>query len=354
VDGPGNTATHTKLGIGRLENGVHVRLTGDIRLDAFNGQTVIIPPVHNAPLFACFANIIIFKCKKICHVMQKRLFRAKALPLPLNKKEDVPMEKTRQVMPDIDILPAHFPVPGAGFLPVNAFVIKARDPVLVDTGMGVDSDEFIMALKSVIDPRDLKWIWLTHDDADHTGSLQKILELAPNARLAAYSLAVMRLSTAWPVPMDRVYWLNPGDSISAGDRKLIAVRPPLFDNPTTICAYDDTSGALFAADFFGAIIPSPAEDADDVGEENLSQGMIGWAAMDNPWIHMVDPNEFKKLLDRIRKINPKAIFSAHLPPSRGRTEKFLEWIGMVPSSTPAIAPNQEALEQMIAQMKSQG
>jgi flavorubredoxin len=110
------------------------------------------------------------------------------------------MDKPYQAMPDIEVLPAHFPVPGAGFLPVNAFVIKAKEPVLVDTGTGVDSEEFMKALKSVIDPRDLKWVWLTHDDADHTGNIQKVLEAAPNARLAAYSLAVLRMSTAWSVP----------------------------------------------------------------------------------------------------------------------------------------------------------
>ena len=49
------------------------------------------------------------------------------------------MEKVYQVMPDIEVLPSHFPVPGAGFLPVNAFVIKAKEPVLIDTGIGIDS-----------------------------------------------------------------------------------------------------------------------------------------------------------------------------------------------------------------------
>ncbi|RJQ48328.1 MAG: MBL fold metallo-hydrolase [Nitrospiraceae bacterium] len=50
------------------------------------------------------------------------------------------------------------------------FVIKAREPVLVDRGMGIDSEEFMKALESIIDPKDLRWVWLTHDDADHTGS----------------------------------------------------------------------------------------------------------------------------------------------------------------------------------------
>mgnify|MGYP001825800218 FL=1 len=262
------------------------------------------------------------------------------------------MDKPYQALQDIEVLPAHFPVPGAGFLPVNAFVIKAKEPVLVDTGMGIDGEEFMNALKSLIDPRDLKWVWLTHDDADHTGNLQKVLAAAPNARLAAYSLAVLRMSTAWPVPMDRVYWLNPGDSIRVGDRKLTAVRPPLFDNPTTIGVYDDKSEAFFSADCFGAIIPSSAQSTEEVAEGDLAQGMAGWASLDNPWVHMVKPSEFSQALDRIRQIAPKMILSAHLPPATGKTEQFLDLLATIPPSTPSIAPNQTALEQILAQMGS--
>ncbi len=217
------------------------------------------------------------------------------------------MDKPYQAMPDIEVLPAHFPIPGMGFLPVNAFVIKAKEPVLVDTGMGIESEEFMKALESIIDPQDLKWVWLTHDDADHTGNIQKVLEAAPSARLAANSLAVLRMSTAWPVPMHRVYWLNSGDSISVGDRKLTAVRPPLFDNPTTIGIYDNKSEAFFSADCFGAIIPSPAQNVDDVAEGDLAQGMISWASADSPWVHMVEPSVFSQALDRIRQIAPKMI-----------------------------------------------
>ncbi|MGD9975248.1 MAG: MBL fold metallo-hydrolase, partial [Desulfatirhabdiaceae bacterium] len=258
------------------------------------------------------------------------------------------MNKPYQAMLDIVVLPAYVSVPGAGFLPVNSFVIKAKEPVLVDAGMGIDSEEFMKALQSVIDPRKLKWVWLTHDDADHTGSLQKVLEAAPNARLAAYSLAMLRMSTAWPVPMDRVYWLNPGDSIRVGDRKLTAVRPPLFDNPTTIGVYDDKSEAFFSADCFGAIIPSHAQSTDDVAERDLAQGMAGWASLDNPWVHMVKPEEFRQSMDRIRQIAPKTILSAHLPPATGKTEQFLELLATVPPSTPSVAPNQTALVEILA------
>ncbi len=82
------------------------------------------------------------------------------------------MEKPREIVSDIEILPAHFPIPGIGFLAVNAFVVKAAEPVVVDSGMGIGSAEFMKALESIIDPRDLRWVWFTRDEADHTGNLR--------------------------------------------------------------------------------------------------------------------------------------------------------------------------------------
>jgi glyoxylase-like metal-dependent hydrolase (beta-lactamase superfamily II) len=90
-----------------------------------------------------------------------------------------------EATPDIAVLPFFHPVPGIGVLPVNTFVISAQEPVLVDTGMGLDTEPFMKGLRSVIDPRDLKWIWITHDDSDHVGSLQEVLEAAPDARLVS-------------------------------------------------------------------------------------------------------------------------------------------------------------------------
>ena len=261
------------------------------------------------------------------------------------------MDKAYQVMPDLWVLPSHFPIPGMGFLAVNAFVIKGEEPVLVDTGMGVEPEEFMKALESIIDPQDLRWVWLTHDDADHTGNLRKVLEAAPRARLAANSLAVLRMSTAWSVPMNRVYWLNFGEGIETGDRKLTAVRPPIFDNPTTIGVYDNKSEAFFSADFFGAIIPQPAQNADDILEEILVQGMINWASGDNPWVHMLEPGTFIKALDKIRRIGPKMIFSAHLPPAQGKIERFLETLAKLPASTPFVTPDQAALVQILQMSK---
>lgn len=125
----------------------------------------------------------------------------------------------------------------------------------------------------------------------------------------------------------------------------------MFDNPTTIGIYDNKSEAFFSADCFGAIIPSPARNADDLTEGDLSQGMISWESADSPWVHMVEPGVFSQALDRIRRLAPKMIFSAHLPPAQGKTERLLELLATVPTSTPFVTPNQTALEQILVQMR---
>ena len=56
------------------------------------------------------------------------------------------MEKPHDALPDTVVLPTFHPIPGIGLLPVNAFVIKAREPVLMDTGLGEDRGEFMKAL----------------------------------------------------------------------------------------------------------------------------------------------------------------------------------------------------------------
>jgi len=262
------------------------------------------------------------------------------------------MDAPFDVTPEISVLPAHFPIPGFGLLPINAFVLKAAEPVLVDAGLGIHNEAFMKALESIIAPADLRWIWITHDDADHLGSFRSVLKAAPKARVVVNALAALRISTVEPVALERIYWLNPGEKLDVGDRKLAAFRPPLFDNPTAIGIFDEKSGACVTVDCFGAIIPAPVRDAAKLAETDLIRGMGAWSKADSPWIHLSDPAKFGKELDKVRRMNPDLILSSHLAPVRNRTERFLELLAGLADSEPFVAPNQSALEAIITQMKS--
>ncbi len=250
--------------------------------------------------------------------------------------------------PDIEVLPSYFPIPGLGILPINAFVLRAAEPVLVDTGLVLLSDEYLEALSSLINLEDLRWLWLTHTDPDHIGSLHRLLEEAPKLRVITTFLALGKISLFRPLPLDRVFLLNPGQSLSVGDRTLTAMRPPTYDAPETTGFYDPKSAAFFSADSFGALMSEPAGSAAEIGPEDLRQGMVKWATVDSPWLHATDTAKFTHTLNLIRDLSPQVILSAHLPVARGMIDTLLGHLAAVPEAAPFVGPDQPALEAMLA------
>ena len=155
---------------------------------------------------------------------------------------------------DISVLSDQLEAPGVGFIPVNAFVLHAAEPVVVDTGLSLPDRDFLASLGAVVDPADVQWVD-DHPDRDHTGGLFALLEAAP-AGAGDHHLPERRLLVSRAAnPADRLYLLNPGQSLDVGDRKLTAFRPPLFDNPGTIGVFDDRTQACFSSDCFGAPMP---------------------------------------------------------------------------------------------------
>jgi hypothetical protein len=264
------------------------------------------------------------------------------------------MDSPYQGAPDVHVLPANLPLPGIGVLPINAYVLMAEEPVLVDTGIGVDTDDFIDALGSLVDLEQLRWVWLTHDDADHTGSVQRVMEAAPNAKLVTHAMCALRMATWWPVPMDRVHAIRFGDELHVGDRTLTAVAPPLFDNPMSTGFLDQSTGSFFSVDSFGAIIPEATQHASEVPPDALAGGMVGWATSDSPWAHVLDRAMFGDVLDRIRQIQPSRIFSSHLPAADGtQFEDFLKVLETVPDAEPFVPPNAEEFGHLIEAMTAE-
>ncbi len=253
---------------------------------------------------------------------------------------------------DVTVLNDHMPVPAIGFLPVNAFVLHSAQPVVVDTGLSLPERGFMDALGSVIDPKDVRWIWLTHPDRDHTGALFELLEAAPKARVVTTFLSVGIMSTERPLPMDRLYLINPGQRLDVGDRTLTAFRPPLFDSPATVGFFDPRSRTCVASDCFGAPMASSdlaaGSDVRDVPADDLRSAQLLWATVDSPWVHVADREAYMKTVDPLRAMDPEVILSSHLPSVVEDTSACLDMLAVAPLADPWVGPDQRALEEMLA------
>jgi len=256
---------------------------------------------------------------------------------------------------DVTVLNDYMDVPGLGFLPVNAFVIHSAEPVVVDTGLGLPDRNFVASLCDVMDPADVRWIWITHPDRDHTGGVFALLEAAPGARVVTTFGGAGIMSTERPLPIDRIYLLNPGQSLDVGDRRLTGFRPPLFDNPATVGVLDTSTGVALSSDCFGAPLPTAdlatARDAAAAGPDDLRAAQLLWATVDSPWVHYVDPERFAAAFTPLRDFDPTLILSTHLPPISDVTSRTYDTLLEAPQASPFVGPDQAALEAMLAEFQ---
>ena len=261
------------------------------------------------------------------------------------------MQEAARVNNDVSIIRDFAEVPGIGFLPVNSFVLHAEQPLVVDTGLSVSDRNFVETLSAVIDPADVRWIFLTHPDKDHTGGLFDLLDAAPNAQLITTFVGVGIMSTENAPPLPRCYLLNPGQSLDLGDRTITAFRPPLFDSAATVGFYDNSTGTMFSSDCFGAPMESAEAALSDevpVSGAELAQRQTLWTSVDSPWVATADPARFEASLAPIRSFDPSLILSTHLPPAPGRTQEFLATAASAPGIDPFVGPDQAALMQLLA------
>lgn len=253
------------------------------------------------------------------------------------------------ITPEVTALASVAEIPMLGALPVNAFLVKGDEPILIDTGMTPDKDEFLAMLGSLIDPADLRWIWLTHADRDHTGALSELLEMAPQARVATAFITLGLMGAGnQPIDPERAYLVRTGTVVHAGSRELEAFRPPVFDNPGTIGFFDRSSGVMFTSDFLGGVMPSSelalADDVASIAEDDVVAGQLVWGSVDAPWIHTTDEGKLAKNLEAVRAFEPSIVLSTHLPPIRGTVDAHLKTIARLPANEPTMLPDQAVLE----------
>lgn len=262
--------------------------------------------------------------------------------------QDIQMFPPQALSNGIHLLGSYVPVPGFGVLPINAYLLTGAQPTLVDAGAAVLQADFMTALRSTIDVRGLRWLWLTHTDPDHIGALAPLLAEAPELRVVTTYLGMGKLNLQRPMDPSRVHLLNPGQTLNVGDRRLRCLRPPIFDAPETTCLFDEGSRTLFSADAFGAVLSQPAQSAESVAPEALREGSVAWTTVDSPWIHRVSDEALEAELKAVAALSPATVLSAHLPPATGITPQLLENLRLARGAVPFVGPDQAAMMAMMA------
>lgn len=258
--------------------------------------------------------------------------------------------RPQRIAPDVHVIRQ---LQGEGTAPfslyINSLVITGREPVIIDTGTEANRRQWLEDVFSIVDPAEVRWIFLTHDDLDHVGNLEVALRMCPKATLVTSWLMVERMTPSYNIPWSRIRWVNDGDHFQAGDRTLVALRPPTYDSPTTRGIFDTGSGVYYASDSFGAAVPHPVDEAGDLDEAVWSEGLTGVNRLLSPWIAVADPVKFAVRVTAVRTLEATAIATCHGPVIRGRQLPVAyELMSRLPEMGAVPIPGQAELEGILA------
>ena len=260
------------------------------------------------------------------------------------------MQEPIRVADETFVLAWPLDVPGFGTFYVNSMVIRGSEPILVDTLAPVVRDEYLRTVFSLVDPADVRWVFLSHDDRDHSGNIMQVLEMCPNARLVTNFVGVGRMTEEWDLPLPRLNFVNDGDSFTAGDRTLVALRPPFYDSPATRGLFDPVTRTYFAADSFGAVVQEHCETVDEVPADVYQEGFNWFNRANHPWHEVADPAKIQVKIDQVAALGAEVIVSCHAPTAIGRTEQLCTMLSGITAMAPLALPGQAELDAMLAQM----
>ena len=177
----------------------------------------------------------------------------------------------------------------------NSLIIRGAETLIVDTGAPVNRDRWLKQVFSLARPTDINWVFISHNDPDHTGGLSLILELCPQARVIK----------------------TDGPTFDATDRRLRFFLPPVFDAPGSRGVIDERTGVLWAVDAFAALTPGPLDRLGGPWGDGFDRSFRALHHLLSPWLQWAHPGSFDRHVDAIESLSPTVVASAHGPVLKG-------------------------------------
>jgi flavorubredoxin len=231
---------------------------------------------------------------------------------------------------------------------LNSLVIRAKEPVVVDTGMPANREQYLADVFGLVDPEDIRWVFISHDDIDHTGNLDALLEAAPNATVVTTWFMIERMGETMPVPPTRWRWVRDGESFDVGDRVLHAVRPPVFDSPTTRGLFDPTTGFYWASDSFATPMLAPTNTVEGYDPGFWAQGIATFAQYVSPWLALTDDAKYQATVDRVQALGVTGIAGCHTPfIDAAHVPAAFDFMRAAPKVTVDPEPGQPLLDEIV-------
>jgi len=132
----------------------------------------------------------------------------------------------------------------------NAYLIRDKKNVLIDTVWMPFAKEFVDELKKEIDLNEIDYIVINHGEIDHSGALPELMRHIPDTPIYCTANAVRSLKGHYHQDWNFVT-VKTGDVLDIGETKLTFVEARMLHWPDTMFTYMSGDNILFSNDGFG-------------------------------------------------------------------------------------------------------
>ena len=211
----------------------------------------------------------------------------------------------------------------------NSYLLRGSEGIaLFETVKEKFFDEHLEKIRSVINLEDINYVVVNHTEPDHAGSVEKILEYAPNATVVGSNLAIKYLTEIINKPFKNKVGKD-GETLSLGNKTLKFISAPQLHWPDTMYTYVIEDETLITCDSFGAhycderVLKSAIEDSKE--DDYIEAYNYYFRMIMGPFKPFV-----LKALDKIKDLDLKFICPGHgLVLDNNNIEKYMnlykEW-----------------------------
>ena len=216
----------------------------------------------------------------------------------------------------------------------NAYAVRGSEGVaLFETVKEKFFDEYLANLKEVCSLDEVRYIVVGHTEPDHSGSLEKLLELTPNATVVGSATAITFLKEIVNKPFASRA-VKDGETIDLGGRTLSFLSVPFLHWPDSMYTYIPEMKALFTVDSFGCHYADDRVFNDLIDGDFTEAYKYYFDCIMGPFKPFV-----LKALDKIKGLDIQFIGNGHGPVLRTDIPKYLEMYRAW--ATPVVVPADE-------------
>ena len=189
----------------------------------------------------------------------------------------------------------------------NVYLLKgSQKTALIDTVDPPKESELVDNLKKLRVDR-IDYIVSNHAEQDHSGTIPKILEMYPDAKVVTNPKCKTMLMEMLLIHGDKFITVKDGDTISLGDKTLEFIIAPWVHWPETMLTFLKEDRILFPCDLFGSHLaasnPFPQDEC-----EVYEPAKRYYAEIMMPF-----RTSIKKHIERIKELDIEMIAPSHGP-----------------------------------------